>query len=170
MEKLQRSTARVALAGLLILLAGLALRGVSSESIAAEPAPADTAMAHGKYIVQIASCNDCHTPGYDKAAGKLPEDQWLLGSSLGFHGPWGTSYPINIRLTLAKMTAEQWLAWARTMQSLPPMPWYNVRVMTDQDLRDILDFVHNLGPAGKPAPENLPPDKTPETPVWQYPM
>ena len=52
----------------------------------------------GRYLVKIAGCNDCHTTGYAEAGGKIPEKQWLTGDQLGFRGPWGTTYPINLRL------------------------------------------------------------------------
>lgn len=44
----------------------------------------------GRRLVRIAGCNDCHTPGYSQMEGNLPEKDWLLGSDVGFKGPWGT--------------------------------------------------------------------------------
>ena len=44
--------------------------------------------ARGKYLVQIAGCNDCHTPGYTSSAGKVDEKLWLTGDQLGWRGPW----------------------------------------------------------------------------------
>ncbi len=52
----------------------------------------------GRYLVRIAGCNDCHTPGYAESGGLLPEARWLVGDKLGWHGPWGTTYPTNLRL------------------------------------------------------------------------
>ena len=54
----------------------------------------------GRYLVEIAGCNDCHTAGYAPSGGKVPEAQWLTGDALGFAGPWGTTYPGNLRLRL----------------------------------------------------------------------
>ena len=39
------------------------------------------------------------------------------------------------------------------------MPWFNLHRMSDPDLRAIYRYVQHLGPAGKPAPDYVPPDK-----------
>jgi hypothetical protein len=49
------------------------------------------AAQRGKYLVQIAGCNDCHTAGYAQTNGKVDERQWLTGDKLGWRGPWGTT-------------------------------------------------------------------------------
>ena len=51
-----------------------------------------------RYVIKIAGCNDCHTTGYAEAAGKIPEKDWLKGDSMGWRGPWGTTYASNLRL------------------------------------------------------------------------
>ena len=48
---------------------------------------------------------------------------------------------------------------------LPPMPSHNLAKMSDPDLRAIYRYVHSLGAAGQPEPENLPPGVEPKTPV-----
>jgi mono/diheme cytochrome c family protein len=48
---------------------------------AADPA----AIARGKYLVAIAGCNDCHTPGYFR--GKPDMARFLAGSDVGFEMP-----------------------------------------------------------------------------------
>ena len=42
--------------------------------------PAD--VQRGRYLVQIGGCNDCHTPGYANANGKVDEKLWLTGDKL----------------------------------------------------------------------------------------
>jgi mono/diheme cytochrome c family protein len=37
----------------------------------------------GRYLVVTGGCNDCHTPGYPAAAGKVDEKLWLTGEKLG---------------------------------------------------------------------------------------
>ena len=69
----------------------------------------DPAIARGRYISQIGGCNDCHTPGYGPSGGKVPEAQRLTGDALGWHGPWGTTYPSNLRLYFQGITEGQWL-------------------------------------------------------------
>jgi mono/diheme cytochrome c family protein len=127
------------------------------------------AVALGRYLVQTAGCNDCHSPGYSQQAGKTPEATWLTGDALGWRGPWGTTYPTNLRLFMASMSESQWLAHARTMQPRPPMPWFNLRDMSDTDLRAIYRYVRAAGPAGKPAPAYLPPGQPVSAPVVQFP-
>ena len=43
-------------------------------------------------------CNDCHTAGYMQKDGQVPETEWLTGDSMGWQGPWGTTYAANLRL------------------------------------------------------------------------
>ena len=123
----------------------------------------------GWYLAIIGGCNDCHTAGYAAAAGKVPEKDWLMGDSLGWRGPWGTTYAINLRLYMAKLSEQEWLTVAKHLETRPPMPWFTLRQMTDSDLRAIYRFVRSLGPAGAPAPDYLPPDKTPPQPYIQVP-
>jgi mono/diheme cytochrome c family protein len=124
--------------------------------------------ARGKYLVQIAGCNDCHTPGYTASGGKVEERLWLTGDRLGWRGPWGTTYPSNLRLLVKEMTADQFMQHARR-ELRPPMPWFNLRDMSDRDLKAIHAYVKHLGPAGHPAPQYVPPDQTPSGPFVQFP-
>jgi hypothetical protein len=57
----------------------------------------------------------------------------------------------------------------RTLNTRPPMPWFNVQAMSTGDLRAMYRYVRSLGPAGKPAPDYLPPDKAPTGPVVRFP-
>ena len=129
----------------------------------------DPQVKRGRYLVQFGGCNDCHTPAYPEKFGKVPEAQWLTGDALGWHGPWGTTYATNLRLYMRDLTEEQWVKKARSLQARPPMPWFNVRAMTTNDLRALYRYIRHLGPAGKPAPAYLPPDKTPPQPYVAFP-
>ena len=131
--------------------------------------PDDAQIKRGRYLVLVAGCNDCHTPEYPQKGGKVPEAQWLTGDALGWHGPWGTTYATNLRLYMQDLTEEQWVKKAKSLQARPPMPWFNVQAMTTSDLRALYRYVRHLGPAGKPAPAYLPPDKTPPEPVVRFP-
>jgi mono/diheme cytochrome c family protein len=129
----------------------------------------DALVKRGRYLVQIGGCNDCHTPAYPAKGGKVPEAEWLTGDALGWHGPWGTTYATNLRLYMQDLTEEQWVKKGKTLNARPPMPWFNVRDMTTGDLRALYRYVRHLGPAGKPAPAYLPPDKTPPQPYVAFP-
>jgi mono/diheme cytochrome c family protein len=156
-------TAHLAQTALLAILAWAALPGMA---IAAGKADE---IKRGRYLVEIAGCNDCHTPGYAPNNGKVDEKLWLTGDTLGWAGPWGTTYPTNLRLLIAGMTQKQWLTHARTMEPRPPMPWFNVRAMTDSDLKAIYAYTRSLGPGGAPAPAYLPPGQKAPGPVVRFP-
>jgi mono/diheme cytochrome c family protein len=153
-------------AALLLKLAGLGL--LASIAFSAGPVRAgdhDRArIERGRYLVKISGCNDCHTNGYAESGGAVPESQWLTGLPVGFEGPWGVSYPANLRLTMQRLTEQQWLATARA-QRLPPMPWFALRDMSDDDLRALYMYVRSLGPAGEPMPAAVPPGRMASTPV-----
>jgi mono/diheme cytochrome c family protein len=133
--------------------------------------PAPTPVERGRYLTLISGCHDCHTPGYALNSGKVDEAIWLTGDPLGWEGPWGTTYPPNLRLTFQTLTEEQWLQMARTREMRPPMPWFNLRAMSDADLRAMYQFVRSLGPAGSPAPAYLPPGTAAPLPkaTFQFP-
>jgi mono/diheme cytochrome c family protein len=131
--------------------------------------PTAAQLARGNYLVRIGGCNDCHTPGYAMTDGKTPEAQWLVGDRLGWRGPWGTTYPANLRLYMQNLTEAQWLTAAKSLKTRPPMPWFSVRQMSDTDLRAIYAFARSLGPAGQPAPAYVPPDKEPSPPFVLFP-
>lgn len=129
----------------------------------------DAAVKRGRYLIGIAGCNDCHTPGYAMQGGKVPESLWLTGDALGWRGPWGTTYPPNLRLSIPAMTEDEWVKKAATLTTRPPMPWFNLHHMSERDLRAIYRYVRHLGPAGKPAPAYVPPERTPAGPYVQFP-
>jgi mono/diheme cytochrome c family protein len=142
--------------------------GLNGQGHAAEAAR-NKLIPHGRYISQIAGCNDCHTPDYLLSEGKVPEKLWLTGSSFGWRGPWGTTYPANLRLLMGTLTEKQWVAMARTLRAKPPMPWFDVNIMSEYDLRALYHFIRYLGPGGGPAPSYVPPDREPQPPYALFP-
>ena len=152
-----------------LLLAVMAATAGPSLTATAAETKASPQVQRGRYLVRVTGCNDCHTPGYAQSGGQVDEKLWLTGDALGWKGPWGTTYATNLRLFLDKLSEPQWLVHARTMQPRPPMPWYSMRAMSDEDLRAIYAFVKTLGPAGAAAPAYVPPGKPVEGPVVQFP-
>lgn len=150
----------------LFLVTGSVTGGLAGQAIAGKAA---VSVERGRYIALIAGCNDCHTAGFAEHAGEVPESEWLMGDQLGWRGPWGTTYAINLRLYFSRMTEDQWLSVARQLRSRPPMPYFNVAAMTDEDLRSLYRFVRILEPLGKPAPAYLSPEKEPPQPYVQFP-
>jgi mono/diheme cytochrome c family protein len=123
----------------------------------------------GRYLVKISGCNDCHTAGYAAAGGKIPESRWLLGDTLGWRGPWGTTYPSNLRLFMSSLTQDQWVQFSEGFQSPPPMPWWLLHDMNREDRKALYAYVRWLGPAGEPAPSFVPPDQEPVGAVVRFP-
>lgn len=127
------------------------------------------AVQRGRYLVSIAGCNDCHTAGYMMTEGQTPESQWLLGDTFGWRGPWGTTYGTNLRLRLAEFDEDQWVLYAKNFRARPPMPWFAVNKMHEDDLRAIYRYVRTLAPLGNPAPDYLPPGQEPPPPFASIP-
>lgn len=138
-------------------------------AFAANRQAADPLVARGRYVVTIAGCNDCHTPGYAMSGGKVPEKDWLTGDSLGWRGPWGTTYPVNLRLYMQKVSDREWLDAARHLTARPPMPYWSLNHMTDADLRAVYRYVRALGPAGQEAPAFVAPGQEPKGPYVTFP-
>ena len=138
-------------------------------SAMAGSADKDSMKARGKYLVTIGGCNDCHTPGLTLAGGSLPEDTWLLGDSLGFRGPWGTTYPSNLRTYFNQMTEDEWVEIAKSIRTRPPMPWWVLSALTEDDARAMHAYVTSLELIESEVPDYVPPDMEPKTPYVQFP-
>lgn len=148
------------------IVATLAI-GISAAAAAAGSPPVSKAdIARGRYLVAYGECNTCHTPGWLESDGTIPVSRWLTGSSVGFRGPWGTSYPANVRLRFQEISEDQWLFMVRTRGGHPPMKWTDLRTLTLADQRAIYRFVRSLGPAGRPAPDDVRPGIMPTTPFY----
>jgi mono/diheme cytochrome c family protein len=147
----------------MLVLAGLAALASAAVSAADRSAQVE----RGRYLVTISGCNDCHTPGGMQMGPAVPEKDWLTGVPVGYQGPWGTSYASNLRLVINSMSEAQWLTHAR-QQRLPPMPWFNLKMMTDDDLKAVYAFVRSLGPAGVAAPAYVAPGGKVDTPYFVF--
>jgi mono/diheme cytochrome c family protein len=163
-----RSIALVVALGTALCGAGINAQTGAAKPAAAKPA-ASAAIDRGRYLAKIAGCNDCHTPGYMESAGNVPESKWLTGDTLGWRGPWGTTYASNLREKVPKMSEAEWVKFAKTAQLRPPMPWFALRDMTEADLRAVYRFIVRLGPGGSPAPAYVPPNQEPKPPFVTFP-
>jgi mono/diheme cytochrome c family protein len=135
----------------------IALLALSLAPLKAENAD----VARGKYLVSIAGCNDCHTPGY--FLGKPDESRFLGGSEVGFeipalgifHGPnltpdretglggW-TDAQIVAALTIGKRPDGRELA--------PVMPWRAFANFTKEDVGAIVAYLRTLPPVSNKVP------------------
>lgn len=136
------------------------------------PAPAaapEASVALGRHLVLIGGCNDCHTPGYAESNGAAPaEAMWLAGAPVGYRGPWGVSFPSNLRLTVDGMSEDDWAASLKTRVGLPPMPWASLRAMDEVELRSLYRYIKSLGPAGQTVPGAIPPGAPINAPSFYF--
>ena len=82
-------------------------------------------------------------------------------------GPWGTSYAANLtphETGLAAWTPELFIQAMRTGKHmgtgraiLPPMPWQDYGLMTDDDLRAVFAYLRSLKPVANAVPAPTPP-------------
>jgi mono/diheme cytochrome c family protein len=145
--------------------------GAPKPATAASAAPTDAdLLARGEYLIRTTGCNDCHTPDYGPRQGEVPTSEWLVGSPVGFKGPWGTTYATNLRLRLAEMDETQWLDFSAKLKTRPIMPDFAVRAMTADDRRAIYRFVRSLGAGGQPAPAFVPPGQPVQPPYFELVM
>lgn len=139
---------------------------ISGSAIAVQDAR-QKQIERGRYLVKTSGCNDCHTPGYPESGGKIPEHDWLVGSNVGFSGPWGTTYPVNLRNYVTTQSEAQWLARVRQPMR-PPMPWFNLRDASDADLKAIYAYIKSLGAKAANAPMYVPPGQAVNTPFIEF--
>lgn len=147
--------------------AGSGETGVA-KSASAPTVKADSPIDAGRYLVLIGGCNDCHTPNWPESGGAVPETDWLTGSPVGFRGPWGTSYPSNLRLLVSELDEEAWVDMMRHRQGLPPMPWINMNRLGETDSRALYRFIRSLGMSGQRMPGPVGPDIEPQTPYISF--
>lgn len=120
------------------------------------PASADDAqIARGRYLVTIAGCSDCHTPG--ALLGAPDMKRYLGGSDVGFAIP-GAGVFVGENLTpdkdtgLGKWTEAQIIAAIRTGKTpegrdlSPVMPYAAFSHLSDADAEAIAAFLKSLPP------------------------
>ena len=112
---MMQRTIRSLAGGLSLAVLAACGRAPEAAEMSPEPTPAigavdDAALLErGRYLTVTSGCNDCHSPGYAESGGTTPEAEWLVGSPLGWSGPWGTTYPANLRLKAGEMDEAAWL-------------------------------------------------------------
>jgi mono/diheme cytochrome c family protein len=136
--------------------------------VAAVPAVAgagEVSVKRGEQVSVFSGCHDCHTAGYLENGGKIDPAAALKGTSLGWQGPWGTTYAANLRLAAKdKGSEDAFLTYAKSFQAKPPMPFFNVHAMDESDIRSLYQYIVSLGEPGDAAPEYVPPGQEPKTP------
>jgi len=110
---------------------------------------------------------------------KLPEippgvigpDKWGAVASNDFTawaGPWGVSFAVNLTpdvdTGIGSWTEDMFIKTMRTGKHLgngrdllPPMPWYSLNALTDDDLKAIFAYLRTIPAIKNAAPEAIPP-------------
>lgn len=138
LRKLRVAAMAVALASLLL----------SAPANAGSPA-----VERGKYLVNLAGCNDCHTPGY--FLGKPDMSRYLGGSEVGFELPGlgvfhGPNLTPDKETGLGGWTDAQIVAALQTgkrpdgRELAPIMPWHAFAKLTRQDVDAIVAFLRSI--------------------------
>src|SRR5271170_1160894 len=113
----------------------------------------DASVARGRYLVTIAGCSDCHTPG--ALLGAPDMKRYLGGSDVGFAIP-GAGVFVGENLTpdketgLGSWTSDQIVTSLRTGKTpegrdlFPVMPWPALSHLTDEDAQAIAAFLKSI--------------------------
>ena len=133
----------------------------------AAAAQGNVSIERGLQVSIIGGCHDCHTEGYSESEGKIDPEKALRGHSVGWRGPWGTSYASNLRRTFQGMNERGCAEYLKGFRARPPMPWYNVRAMETVDLQSLCLYIRSLGEPGDHPPAGVDADKEPTTPYIQ---
>jgi mono/diheme cytochrome c family protein len=132
-------------------------------------APQDP-VKRGEYLVTLASCSDCHTPG--SLLGKPDMSKFLGGSDVGFVVPelgyfWGPNLTPDKDTGLGNWSEAQILTALRTgtrpdgRKLAPMMPWMAYAKLADDDAKAIVAYLKSLPPISNKAPGPLGASETP---------
>jgi mono/diheme cytochrome c family protein len=139
-------------------------------------ASAETNVERGKYLVTIAGCNDCHTPGY--FFGKPDQTRFLGGSDVGFFVPkLGTFVGPNLtpdkETGLGNWSADDIVAALQTgvtpdgRELAPMMPWRAFANLKKSDAYAIAAYLKTLPVVSHQAAGPFGPDEKLTVPVFK---
>jgi cytochrome c553 len=149
------------------LLVATAIVGASAAASVAE-----TQVERGKYLVTIAGCETCHTPG--ALIGKTDAKRSLAGSEVGF-GISGVGVFVGGNLTpdketgLGGLTTEQIIAaitkgvMPNGRKLFPVMPWPQYAHLSSQDAEAVAAYLKSLPPINNAVPGPFGPNEVPST-------
>jgi mono/diheme cytochrome c family protein len=131
--------------------------------------------ARGKYLVELAGCTDCHTPGY--FLGKPDPARFLAGSDVGFRVP-GVGTVVAPNLTPDKETGLGNWTTGQIIMAIrggvrpdnrvlsPVMPWSHYANLTPADVSAIAAYLKALPPVRNKVPGPFAADQKPTTLTW----
>jgi hypothetical protein len=101
-----------------ITLAALVIGAIPSIGFAAD----EVSVERGRLVSIISGCHDCHTDGYGESEGNIDPAKAMKGRSVGWRGPWVTTYARNLRRHAQRLTEDGYVLDLTTIRALPPMP------------------------------------------------
>ena len=124
-------------------------------------AHADSAADRGKYLVTVAGCNDCHTPGF--FFGKPDMARYLGGSDVGFEIPGlgvfnGRNITPDKETGIGSWTDEQVAAAITTgkrpdgRQLAPIMNYAAFTYMTKEDVAAVVAYLRSIPAVNNKVP------------------
>jgi len=126
-----------------------------------EPPDVSTPEKRGEYLVEVAACEDCHTPRYHGQA--IPG--LVFGGGSVLEGPWGRVASANITPdasgigyydeALFTQVMRTGFVHARELNQI--MPWALYRDMTDDDLHATFAYLRTLTPVRHRVDNTEPP-------------
>ena len=104
-------------------------------------------------------------------APKLPPGPWVwtgAGTMTAFAGPWGVSFTANLtpdpETGLGKWTEDMFISAMKTGRQqgkgrpiLPPMPYFVVAELTDEDIKSLFAYLQSLPPVKNRVPQPVDP-------------
>ena len=149
------------------LLVATAIIGASTAASAAE-----TQVERGNYLVTLAGCRTCHTPGV--LLGKPDLTRIMAGSDIGFAIP-GVGVLVGGNLTpdketgLGDWTTEQIIAaitkgvMPNGRRLFPVMPWPDYSHLSSEDVEAVVAYLNSLAPIKNAVPGPFGPTEVPST-------
>src|SRR5262245_62203591 len=148
-----------------IVLAAVAIAtGAAAYAVWSGVGAVGAQVARGKYLVQLAGCTDCHTPGH--LLGKPDMARFLGGSDVGFEMP-GLGIFVGPNLTpdngtgLGSWTFDEIVTAIQTGVRpdgrilAPVMPWRAYAGLTKSDAVAIVEYLRSLPPVTNKVPGPL---------------
>jgi hypothetical protein len=101
----------------------------------------------------------------------LPPGPWVMtaaGTNTSWAGPWGVSFTANLtpdkETGLGDWTEEMFIATMKTGRHqgkgrplLPPMPYFNLKGLNDEDIKSVFAYLQSLPPIRNRVPQPVDP-------------
>ncbi|MGC1356966.1 MAG: c-type cytochrome [Xanthobacteraceae bacterium] len=145
----------------ILAVAAAGLAAIGAAAFVSPKAHAETPVERGSYLVVIAGCNDCHTPGF--FFGKPDKDKFLGGSDVGFEIPGlgvfnGRNITPDKETGIGAWTDEQIAAAITTgkrpdgRQLAPLMNYAAFTHMTKEDVAAVVAYLRSIPPVHNAVP------------------